>query len=141
MLLDALDEAGMSENTLLVFSSDNGPVWYDADVKRFGHDSAGGLKGMKADAWEAGHCMPFIVRWPGRVEEGSRSDQDICFTDMLATLAEVTGAELPEDAGPDSYSFLPVLLGIQPEDQPVRPPLVLSSGNGAMLIRSYYLNM
>jgi len=136
MVLDALDKAGMSENTLLVFTSDNGPVWYDADVKRFGHDSSGGLRGMKADAWEAGHRMPFIVRWPGRVEKGSRSDQVICFTDMLATLAEVTGADLPDDAGPDSYSFLPVLKGIQPEDQPVRPPLVLSSGNGAMLIRS-----
>ena len=66
MVLDALDEAGMSENTLLVFSSDNGPVWYDTDVKRLGHDSSGGLRGMKADAWEAGHRMPFIVRWPGQ---------------------------------------------------------------------------
>lgn len=135
-VLDALEAAGMSENTLLVFSSDNGPVWYDADVKRFGHDSSGGLRGMKADAWEAGHRMPFIVRWPGRVEKGSVSDQIICFTDILATLGEVTGANLPEGAGPDSHSFLPVLKGEQTEDQPVRPPVVMSSGNGTMLIRS-----
>ena len=54
----------MDENTLLIFTSDNGPVWYDADVERLDHDSAGGLRGMKSDAWEAGHRMPFIVRWP-----------------------------------------------------------------------------
>jgi arylsulfatase A-like enzyme len=136
MVLNALEEAGMSENTLLVFSSDNGPVWYDVDVERLGHDSSGGLRGMKADAWEAGHRMPFIVRWPGRVEKKSVTEQTICFTDILATLAEVVGAELPEGAGPDSYSFLPVLLGKQPDNQPVRPPVVLQSGNKSMFIRS-----
>jgi arylsulfatase A len=135
-VLDALDQAGMSDNTLLVFSSDNGPVWYDADVKRFGHDCSGGLRGMKADAWEAGHRMPFIVRWPCRVKQGSVSDQTICFTDILATLADAAGVDLPVEAGPDSYSFLPVLMGEQNEDQPVRPPIVMKSGNGAMMIRS-----
>jgi len=136
MVLDALDEAGMSENTLLVFSSDNGPVWYDIDTKRLGHDSSGGLRGMKADAWEAGHRMPFIVRWPGIVKKGSVSDQTICFTDLLATCAAVTNADLPEGAGPDSYSFLPVLSGEQPEEQPIRPSIVMESGRGTMLIRS-----
>ena len=73
MVIDAMERTGMSENTLLVFSSDNGPVWYDVDTQRYGHDSSGGLRGMKADAWEAGHRMPFIVRWPGRVKQGSIS--------------------------------------------------------------------
>jgi arylsulfatase A-like enzyme len=91
---------------------------------------------MKADAWEAGHRMPFIVRWPGQVRKGSVSDQTICFTDLMATLAAVTKAELQENAGPDSYSFLPVLIGEQPDDQPIRPPIVMQSGNGAMMIRS-----
>ncbi len=136
MVLDALDEAGMSENTLLVFTADNGPVWYDVDRRRFGHDSAGGLRGMKADAWEAGHRMPFIVRWPGRVQKGSVSEQTICFTDLVATFAEITKAVLPEGAGPDSYSILPVLRGEQPGDQAKRPPVVMQSGNGSMLIRS-----
>ena len=136
MVLDALDEAGMSENTLLVFSSDNGPVWYDIDTKRLGHDSSGGLRGMKADAWEAGHRMPFIVRWPGKVKKGSVSDQTICFTDLLATCAAVTNVNLPEGAGPDSYSFLPVLKGEQPDEQPIRPSIVMQSGSGSMLIRS-----
>ncbi len=136
MVLDALNETGMSENTLLVFSSDNGPVWYDVDTKRFGHDSSGGLRGMKADAWEAGHRMPFIVRWPGRVKEGSVSDQTICFTDLLATFAEITNTDLPENAGPDSYSFLSVLRGEHSNDKAIRPPVVMQSGNGTMLIRS-----
>lgn len=132
----ALEEAGMLENTLLIFSSDNGPVWYDTDEERFGHDSSGGLRGMKGDAWEAGHRMPLLVRWPGEVKQGTVSDQVVGFTDLLATLAEVTGTELEEGAGPDSYSFLPVLMGLQPHDQPIRPPLVLRSANGAMTIRS-----
>ena len=136
MVLDALEKAGMSENTLLVFTSDNGPVWYDVDTNRFGHDSSGGLRGMKADAWEAGHRMPFIVRWPQRVKEGSVSDRTICFTDLFATLADVTKADLPEGACPDSYSFLSELRGNTPGEDLKRPPIVMQAGGGTMLIRS-----
>jgi arylsulfatase A-like enzyme len=133
----ALDVADMSRDTLLVFTSDNGPVWYPHDVKRFGHDAAGGLRGMKGDAWEGGHRMPFIVRWPGRVAAGTSSDQTICFTDLMATLADVTGKKLPDGAGPDSFSFLSVLERLQPADKPVRGPLVMQSGSGrTMVIRS-----
>lgn len=135
-LLGALDEAGMEEDTLVILTSDNGPVWYEADVERFGHDSAGGYRGMKGDAWEAGHRMPFIVRWPGRVKAGQASRQVICFTDVLATLAEVTGASLPEGAGRDSESFLPVMLGEQREDDPIRGAIVMQSASGLMMIRS-----
>lgn len=137
-VLKALDRNGMAENTLLIFTSDNGPVWYDADVERFGHDSAGPLRGMKADAWEAGHRMPFIVRWPGSVSSGSTSAQTICFTDILATLADLLEVTLPEGAGPDSFSFLPVLRGQQAENEPVRGPIVMSPGSGdsMMMIRS-----
>lgn len=131
-VLAALDAAGMSGETLLFFTSDNGPVWYPQDVERFGHDSAGGLRGMKGDAWEGGHRMPFIVRWPGSVAPGSTSHQTVCFTDLLATLADITGRKLPEGSGPDSVSFLPALKGrIQ-----VRPPIVMEAGRGLMMIRS-----
>jgi arylsulfatase A-like enzyme len=134
-VLSALDTTGMSDETLVIFSSDNGPVWLDKDVKRFGHDSVGGLRGMKADAWEGGHRMPFIARWPGKVKAGSTSDHTICFTDMLATFAAITGTELPEDAGPDSFNILPALLGKQPADKPVRGPLVIPASD-VMSIRS-----
>jgi arylsulfatase A len=135
-LLGALDEAGMTDDTLVILTSDNGPVWYEADVERFGHDSAGGWRGMKGDAWEAGHRMPFIVRWPGRVKRGQVSRQMICFTDVLATLAEVTGDRLPKWQGRDSVSFLPVLLGDQPEGEAIRGPVVMQSASGLMMVRS-----
>lgn len=135
-VLNALKQAGMSDDTLIIFSSDNGPVWYDLDVARFGHDSSGGLRGMKGDAWECGHRMPFIARWPGKVKPGSVSDQTICFTDLLATFAELTETRLPHEAGPDSFSFLPVLLGKQNEHDPIRKNLVIPSANGALSMRS-----
>lgn len=135
-VIEALDEAGMREDTLLFLSSDNGPMWLEEDVTRFGHDSSGGLRGMKGDAWEAGHRMPFIARWPGRVQPASTSDQMICFTDFMATFAALTGAALPAGAGPDSANFLPVLLGEQPADQPVRKELAIAAGNGTMTLRS-----
>lgn len=134
-VLASLEKAGMSEDTLVIVTSDNGPVWYDADVNRFDHDSSGGLRGMKADAWEAGHRMPFVVRWPGVVAAGSVSRQLICFTDLLATFAAMVGVNLPEDAGPDSFDLLPVLRGEQEENQPVRPSLVMASGNRTMTVR------
>lgn len=135
-VLNALERTGMRENTLVIFSSDNGPVWYDQDVTRWGHDCSGGLRGMKGDAWENGHRMPFLVRWPGKVKPGSVSHQTICFTDMLATFAAVLGVDLPENAGPDSFNLLPVLLGRQAEDDPIRGPVVIPSANGTMSIQS-----
>jgi len=135
-VLNALVRADMSQDTLVIFSSDNGPVWYDTDVTRLGHDSSGGLRGMKGDAWENGHRMPFLVRWPGKVKAGSVSHQTICFTDMLATFASIADVDLPESAGPDSFDLLPVLLGRQAEDDPIRGPLVIPSANGTMTVHS-----
>ena len=137
-VLAALKDADLAENTLVVFTSDNGPCWYDEDVERFDHDSAGGLRGMKSDAWEAGHRMPFIVRWPGHVQPASISDQTICFTDLLATFAAVLSEQLPDDAGPDSFNLLPVLTGRHPPDKPIRGPVVMHAGSAPdmMMIRS-----
>jgi arylsulfatase A len=135
-VLESLEKTNMSDDTLLFFTSDNGPVWYKADVQRLGHDSVGGLRGMKADAWEGGHRMPFIARWPNRIRAGSVSRQVICFTDMLATFAAVAKVKLPPQAGPDSFNILPVLLDEQPEDKPIRGPIVIPARRGMMSIRS-----
>ncbi len=135
-VLKALDKAGLAEDTLVILSSDNGPVWYDKDVKRYGHDSVGGLRGMKGDAWEGGHRMPFLVRWPGVVKAGSVSDQTISFTDVLATFAAITGAKLPAGSGPDSFNILPVLKGAHPKHKPIRGPLVHQASRGSTVIRS-----
>lgn len=134
-VLQTLASHGMDRDTLVIFTSDNGPVWYDRDVERFGHDSAGGLRGMKADAWEAGHRMPFIVRWPGKVAERSKSDQLLCFTDLLATFADMLDVPLPADAGPDSFSFLPSLLGETGGKTETRDAIVMRSGGGHEVVR------
>jgi len=123
-VLQTLDELGLTDNTLVIFSSDNGPVWFEADAQRFGHRSVSCLRGMKADAYEGGHRMPFIARWPGRIGPGSVSDETICFTDMLATFAAIVGAELPEDAGEDSYDVLPAMVGVA-HKSPIREGLVV----------------
>ena len=137
-VLTALKRSKMADNTLLIFTADNGPVWYKNDVKKFGHDSAGGLRGMKADAWEAGHRMPFIVRWPNTVKPNTTSRQTICFTDLLTTFADVFDVKLNPEDGPDSFSFLSVLKGDQPQSKPIRGPIVMSPGRGKpmMMIRS-----
>ncbi len=123
-VMTSLKKAGMSDNTLLIFSSDNGPVWYDKDTKRFGHRSSGSLRGIKGSVWEGGHRVPFIAHWPGRIKAGSRSDHTIAFADALATFANAAGrTELPEDMAEDSVSFLPALL--HPDRKhPPRPPIL-----------------
>jgi len=125
-VLQALDDTGQADNTLVIFTSDNGPVWYPDDTQRTGHAATGGFRGMKGSSWEAGHRMPFIARWPGKTKAGSTTGQTICFTDVLATFAAIVEHPLPADAGPDSFSFLPVLLGKQNEREPVRPNLVVN---------------
>ena len=94
-VMSALKAAGMADDTLLLFSSDNGPVWYEKDIKRFEHDAVGGLRGMKFALWEGGHRMPFVVRWPGRVAAASTCHQTIVFSDLLKTLADMAEQELP----------------------------------------------
>ena len=133
-VLAALDRNGLTDDTLVFFSSDNGPVWYAADRERFGHSSVGELRGMKADAWEGGHRMPFTsARWPSTIEPGTSSAQTISFCDLLATFADLVGKKLPRDAGPDSFSFLPLLIG---EDKQIRPSLAVEAGKDHMSFRS-----
>ena len=106
-VISTIDRLGMTDNTLIILTSDNGPVWYDKDRKKFSHSSAGKLKGMKFDSWEGGHRMPFIVRWPGKVSPGTTSSQTIEFSDLLATFADIVGLEhIPAGNAEDSRSFL-----------------------------------
>lgn len=134
-ILSALERTNMADETLVVFTSDNGPVWYDKDKEHFGHDSQGGLRGMKADVYEAGHRMPFIVRWPGVVGQGAVTTETISFTDLMATFADILNKELPEDAGEDSFSLLPILAGEQSEAESIRPPVVSISSRGVRTIQ------
>jgi arylsulfatase A-like enzyme len=134
-VLDALKEAGVDENTLFIFTSDNGcsPEADFAELEKQGHDPSSIYRGHKADIFEGGHRVPFIVRWPARVKAGISCDDPTCLTDLLATMAEILGQKLPADAGEDSVSMLPNLVG--ESKQPVREAIVHHSINGTFAIR------
>lgn len=133
-ILHALDTRGLENDTLVIFTSDNGPVWYPEDTERFRHSSASIWRGMKGDVWEAGHRMPFIVHWPGKVQPGRSSNQLVGFTDLMATFADLLEVELPENAAEDSISFLPVLLGKE-YTVPMRESLVMISSRKQLALR------
>jgi arylsulfatase A-like enzyme len=135
-VLATLDKLKLSENTLVLFSSDNGQVWYAADIEKFGHRAAGPWNGMKGALTEAGHRMPFIARWPGKVPAGSSCGELICFADMLATVASLLGEKLPNDAGEDSFDISPLLRGEKPES-PIRNSMVhVNYGSYTLAIRA-----
>lgn len=133
-VLRALDEAKLSDNTLLFFTSDNGAHWLPDDIKKWGHRANDGLRGQKADIWDGGHRVPFLVRWPGHIKADSVSKELICLTDFMATAAAVVGANLPDDAGEDSFNLLPVLRGDK-RDKPIREAIVHHSADGTFGIR------
>ena len=111
-LLKALEESGQADNTIVIFSADNGPENY-AFVRddKFDHWSSGPLRGRKRDIYEGGHHVPFIVKWPGVTKAGAVSDQLIGQIDIMATCAEVVGYELPKDQADDSFSMVNALKG------------------------------
>lgn len=133
-VMQTLDELKLSDNTLLIVTSDNGAHWKPGDIEEFGHRANRHLRGQKADIWEGGHRVPFIARWPGRIQPGTTSDETVCHTDLLATCAAIVGAELPKDAGEDSYNILPALLG-EKRDGPIREATVHHSARGVFAIR------
>ncbi len=134
-VLDALDKSGVAENTLVIFTADNGCAPYIGvkELEQMGHYPSGPLRGYKADAWEGGHRVPFIVRWPGVVKPGSVCTQLVAQADFLRTFADVFGSPLPDDAGEDSFSLLPLLRG---ENKPIRENAVSASIRGVPAVRS-----
>ena len=134
MVMDALEQTGQADNTLFIVTSDNGAEWDPSHIEEFGHYANHAIqRGKKRDAWEGGHRMPFIARWPARVAAGSTSDQTICLTDLMGTAAEIVGFGLPADAGQDSVSFLSALLG--EDEAPLREATVHHSVDGTFAIR------
>jgi arylsulfatase A-like enzyme len=139
-VLDALKAAGVEKNTLVVFTSDNGPEVveikngaYDR-LKDFGHASMGELRGCKRDAWEGGHRVPFVARWPGKIPAGTTCDETICHVDLMATLAAVLEVKLPADGGVDSVNILPALLGEKLKG-PLREATIHHSASGKFAVR------
>jgi len=133
-LLDAVEQAGKTQNTIVIFTSDNGPVVDDGYMDRAvelldGHTPSGPLRGGKYSAFDAGTRVPFVVRWPGRIEPGT-SAALISQVDMVASLAALTGQKLQENDGPDSLDLSRTLLG---KDRHGRDHLVEQAGTLALI--------
>ena len=142
----ALANKGIADNTLLIFTSDNGSYMHrwpqdkpdhkqDDTVQGFHaqvHKANAHWRGTKADVWEGGHRVPFIVRWPGKTKPASRCDKTLCLTDLLATCAEITSQALPVNAGEDSFSLLPSILG---KPGAPRAPVINHSAGGMFALR------
>lgn len=132
-VMQALDETGMTDDTILIFTSDNGPVWYAEDEEKYNHKSVADFRGMKGDAWEGGHRMPLLIRWPNRVTKSAVSDQLICLVDIFATCAAIVGHPLPDQAAEDSIDFSASLLS--GDFSAKRDSLVVNSTKDLLMIR------
>lgn len=130
-VLRQLEKSGMDKNTIVIFASDNGPYWRSDYIERFNHRSAGEFRGMKGDAFEGGHRIPFFVRWPGHIKANSTSDATTSLANLLATCSDLTGIKATSE---DTYSILPILKG-QTKEIKGQPGIVVSSSIGYLSIR------
>tara|TARA_Y100000780_G_scaffold27411_1_gene22477 strand:- start:878 stop:2428 length:1551 start_codon:yes stop_codon:yes gene_type:complete len=135
-VLKALDDTGQADNTVVIFTCDNGtsPKADFAQLDKAGVHLNVNWRGWKADAFEGGHRVPFIVRWPGQIKPGTQSRETIALTDIMATCAGILGAELPANTAEDSVSLLPVLRGEKVE-KPLHDIVIHHSGSGHFAIR------
>ena len=148
-IMKAIHEAGIEKNTLLIFTSDNGSFMHrrgadekedhlsDPTIQAYNvthHTANGDLRGTKADVWEAGHRVPFFARWSGVIKPGSKCERATVHVDLFATCAEIAGANLPDDAAEDSFSWLPLFRG----DDWAKPraPVINHSAAGMFALRS-----
>lgn len=142
-VLDALKANGIEDNTLVIFTSDNGAETnYVHQSETYQHYSSLGFKGGKRDIYEGGHRVPFLMRWPRVIAAGSKTGIPVCQTDYLATIADIIGVNIPKSMGEDSYSLYPILKG-DTSDSNVRGPVIHHSVSGHFAIREgpWKLNM
>jgi arylsulfatase A-like enzyme len=133
-VLGVIDKHGLAANTLFIVTSDNGAPWTPDDKARFPHRANAHWRGQKADIYDAGHRIPLLARWPGRIEPGRVTGQLTCLTDLMATAADITGTRLAAQEGEDSFSMLAAMTG-RPSTMPTRPAVVHHSSQGMFAIR------
>jgi len=128
-----LDDEKLAENTMIIFTSDNGPeTTWKKRTDKFGHQSNGIFREGKRSIYEGGHRVPFVIRYPSLIKSGSKMGRPVCQTDILATIAEMIGSKLPSYAAEDSFSFLPELKGQHDKKEKI---LIHHSSNGRYAIR------
>jgi arylsulfatase A-like enzyme len=128
-----LRSLGIEDNTLVIFSSDNGAPWTEEDVQHYTHQSNWGRRGQKGDIWDGGHHIPLIIRWPSKIKKPMVCSQTIDLIDVMATLAEMTGQQLQRDEAEDSFSFMSVLNGDL--KTPTRDHVIYLSSAGKLAIK------
>ncbi len=141
-IMDALERSGQVENTIVIFTSDNGSPGRSGEnmagktnsVREYGHNPSHTFRGIKADIWEGGHRVPFIVRWPEHVRAGATSDETICHVDLMATIASITHCDLTNDTAVDSFDLTPVFTEAE-HASPIREAVVHHSIDGMFAIR------
>ncbi len=133
---NALERCGVADNTILIFTTDNGcsPQADFQELATYGHNPSHIFRGHKADIYEGGHRIPLLIEWPEGIKAGSVSHETVCLVDLLATCADLMGAELPDNAGEDSVSNLPVWRG-KALDRSLREATVHHSIDGSFSIR------
>ncbi|MEN8772279.1 MAG: arylsulfatase [Akkermansiaceae bacterium] len=134
-VITALEKQGLAENTIVIFTADNGAENLGFErLNEFDHWSSGKYRGLKRDIYEGGHRVPFIVSWPGKVKEGSRSNEVVSQVDLAATFAKITGYKLNNKEAIDSYNLLPVLTGRE-YSSPLRVATVQNTSKGKYALR------
>jgi arylsulfatase A-like enzyme len=134
-VMAATEQAGIAQDTIIIVTSDNGcspQANFPLHLEK-GHNPSYNMRGHKADIYDGGHRVPFIVRWPAQVKGGQKTAQLTCLTDFMATTADILGQKLPENAAEDSFSFLPALTG--KKSKATRPNIIHHSINGSFAIR------
>jgi arylsulfatase A-like enzyme len=132
-IVKQVEDAGIDENTIIIVTSDNGSDWRPSDIEENGHRANYIFKGRKADIYEAGHRVPYIAKWKGVIPAGHKSDQTMCTTDLLATMAGLLNKPLADNAGEDSYNLWPAYTSVV--EEPIREATIHHSLNGAFAIR------
>lgn len=134
-ILEQLERSGVAGNTLVILSSDNGTPWSELDARNAnGHWANAPWRGQKGDAYEGGHRVPFVARWPGRIAAGRVEDETVCLIDLFATFAKLFDIPLGAGMGEDSFNILPALLG-EKRAGPIRPGTIYHSSRAMFSIR------
>ena len=133
-IIRTVEDEKIENRTLIIFTSDNGADWRPRDIENTGHRSNYIFKGRKGDIYEGGHRVPFIAQWKGVIPQGSHSDEVMCSTDLLATLAGMLNIQVPDSAGEDSDNLWPAFIG-EVKSSPVRNVTIHHSSQGIFSIR------
>lgn len=132
-ITETLKSLNIEDNTLLIFSSDNGAHWSEEDVQNYAHQSNWNRRGQKGDIWDGGHHIPLFVKWPSKIKSAATYDHGVSLIDIMATFAEMTGQSIDKKYAEDSFSFYKILNGNYQD--PVRNSIIYISSGGELAIK------